>query len=217
MPQSNQFRNRDINEMIQEYMPLIIKTISQTTGRYVSVENSEELSIGLMAFVEAMEKYEESKGMFESFAKLVIKSRVINYLKSENKHQEVISIEALHEQGIHIIDEYVEPIGVEDRLKEELDLLRQEIRSFGFGFDELVEESPKHKDTRDNAIELSEKVSKEEEFTTFMYAKKRLPITGIARKFSVTEKVLKRSKKFIISVVIIFYKNLTSVKLWISR
>lgn len=208
---------QDINEVIEGYMPMIIKTISETTGKYVSAENSEELSIGLMAFVEAIERYEETRGEFTSFAKLIIKSRVINYLKKENKHQNVVSIDALKEQGIDILDTYIEPAKSQDRLKEELDRLRQEIKLFGFGFDELVEEAPKHKDTRDYAINVSEKVSKEEAFTTFMYAKKRLPVTDISRKFSVTEKILKRSKKFIISVVIIFYKNLNSVKLWLTK
>ncbi|MEG0326111.1 MAG: sigma factor, partial [Cellulosilyticaceae bacterium] len=68
---------RDINEVIEGYMPMIIKTISDTTGKYVSAENSEELSIGLMAFIEAIERYEEERGEFTSFAKLIIKSRVI--------------------------------------------------------------------------------------------------------------------------------------------
>lgn len=207
----------DVNEAIEAYMPLIIKTISSTTGRYVSAENSEELSIGLMAFVEAIERYEKTRGEFTSFAKLIIKSRIINYLKKENKHSETVSIDALQEQGIDILHTYVEPMDEQDRLREELDELRQEIQLFGFGFDELVEEAPKHKDTRDYAIKVSKKVSEEEEFTTFMYTKKRLPVTGISRKFNVTEKILKKSKKFIISVVIIFYKNLNSVKLWLTK
>lgn len=32
----------NINQLIEEYMPFIIKAISETTGRYVSLENSEE-------------------------------------------------------------------------------------------------------------------------------------------------------------------------------
>ena len=66
-------------------------------------------------------------------------------------------------------------------------------------------------------VKLSEEISKEEEFTSFMYVKKRLPIKRIVLRFAVTEKVIKRSKKFIISVVIIFDKNLSALKNWIRK
>lgn len=65
-------------------MPLIIKTVSSITGRYVSVKNDDEFSIALMAFKEAVDKYYENKGIFSSFAKLVISSRVKNHLVREN-------------------------------------------------------------------------------------------------------------------------------------
>ncbi|MEG0153440.1 MAG: RNA polymerase subunit sigma, partial [Cellulosilyticaceae bacterium] len=54
--QAYNLSNQEMNDLIEKYMPLIIKTISGVTGRYVSVENDEEFSIGLMAFVEAVEK-----------------------------------------------------------------------------------------------------------------------------------------------------------------
>lgn len=100
---------------------------------------------------------------------------------------------------------------------EEINRLKSEISSFGFTLEDLVNEAPKQQATRQNAINLSEKISNEEEFTSFMYLKKRLPIKRIVLKFSVTEKVIKRSKKFIISVVIILDKNLIALKNWIRK
>ena len=60
-------------KLIQEYIPFIIKTVSNKINRYIESENSEEYSIGLMAFNEAIEKYEKTKGSFIAFAELVIK------------------------------------------------------------------------------------------------------------------------------------------------
>ena len=37
----NSIEDKDINILIKEYMPLIIKSISSTTGKYVSVENDD--------------------------------------------------------------------------------------------------------------------------------------------------------------------------------
>ncbi|AQR95802.1 RNA polymerase sigma factor SigI [Clostridium saccharoperbutylacetonicum] len=209
-------KNTSINELIENHMPFIIKSISEVTGRYVSCENDEELSVGLLGFHEAIERYDNEKGHFLSYAKLVIGSRIKNYLKSENKHQHS-SLDDLLDKGVDIKDEYFEPKEDNSLLLEQINKLKTEISSFGFTFEDLVNEAPKQQATRKNAIMLAEQISVEEEFTSFMYLKKRLPITRIVAKFSVTEKVIKRSKKFIISVVIIIDKNLNALKNWIRK
>lgn len=209
-------KNTTVNELIKNHMPFIIKCISDVTGRYVSCENDEELSIGLLGFHEAIERYDNEKGHFLSYAKLVIGSRIKNYLKSENKHLHS-SLDELIDKGIDIKDEYFEPKEDNGVLLEEINKLKNEISSFGFTLEDLVNEAPKQQATRKNAISLSEEISKDEEFTSFMYLKKRLPIKRIVLKFSVTEKVIKRSKKFIISVVIIIDKNLSALKNWIRK
>lgn len=213
----NDIKNKSIDKLIQDYMAFIVKTVSSITGRYVSVENDDELSIALIAFKEAIDKYEESRGSFSAFAKLVISSRVKNYLIKENKNNKVESIEALKEKGIDISEVAETVVEESDELSNEIGKLKEEIEAFGFTFEDLVDEAPKHEDTRRNAIELSEKVSKENSLTSFMYEKRRLPIKQISVKFSVTEKVIKRSKKFIISVVIIIDKNFRNLRLWIKR
>lgn len=213
----NDIKNTSIDKLIQDYMAFIVKTVSSITGRYVSVENDDELSIALIAFKEAIDKYEESRGSFSSFAKLVISSRVKNYLIKENRNNKVESIEALKDKGIDISEVAETVVEESDELSNEIGKLKNEIEAFGFTFEDLVDEAPKHEDTRRNAIELSEKVSKEKLLTSFMYEKRRLPIKQISVKFSVTEKVIKRSKKFIISVVIIIDKNFRNLRLWIKR
>ena len=211
----NVVKNTDVNELIENHMPFIIKSISEVTGRYVSCENDEEISVGLLGFNEAIERYDNEKGHFLSFAKLVIGSRIKNYLKGENRHQHS-SLDELVDKGIDFKDEYCEE---EDNsvLVEQINKLKEEIGSFGFTLEDLVNEAPKQQATRKNAIILSEKISEDEEFTSFMYLKKRLPIKRIVLKFSVTEKVIKRSKKFIISVVIIIDKNLSALRNWIRK
>ena len=208
--------NTSVNELIDKHIPFIIKSISDATGRYVSCENDEELSVGLLGFHEAIERYDNEKGHFLSFAKLVIGSRIKNYLKGENKHQHS-SLEELLDKGLEIKDEYLEQKEDNSILVEEINMLKAEISSFGFTLEDLANEAPKQQATRINAISLSEEISKDEEFTSFMYVKKRLPIKRIVLKFSVTEKVIKRSKKFIISVVIIIDKNLSGLKNWIRK
>lgn len=207
----------EINQLINEYRGLIVKSISSITGRYVSVENDDEYSIGLMAFVEAVDRYEPHRGAFSSFAKLVICSRVKNHLLKEGLEQKVEYIEELKDRGINIDGVKVTEIEDSGVLTREIESLGRELQLFGFTFEDLVEEAPKHEDTRRRAISISEKINEEAMLKNFMYEKRRLPIKQISTRFSITEKIIKGSKKFIISVVVILDKNLRNLKLWIRR
>lgn len=62
----------DKNSFIKQHIPFIIKTVSQITGQYVTL-NQNEMSIALLAFNEAIDKYEEERGGFLPFAKVVIR------------------------------------------------------------------------------------------------------------------------------------------------
>ena len=213
----NKIKNTDINEIIEEYIPFIIKTISKFTNRYVSIENDEEFSIGLVGFYEAVQKYNNDKGPFLPFAQLVITSRLKNYYNKENKYNLHISMDSMEEEGINIKEKLSNPIEDKSELVDEMDELKREINIFGFSLEDLVDEAPKHVDTRANALDLSEKVSKDKPLVDFMYTKMRLPIKQISLKYRVTEKVIKGSKKFIITGIIIFYRNFRNLKLWIKR
>ena len=131
----NDIKNTSIDKLIQDYMAFIVKTVSSITGRYVSVENDDELSIALIAFKEAIDKYEESRGSFSSFAKLVISSRVKNYLIKENRNNKVESIEALKDKGIDISEVAETVVEESDELSNEIGKLKNEIEAFGFTFE----------------------------------------------------------------------------------
>lgn len=207
-------------EFIEKHIPFIISCISKFTGRYVSIENDDEYSIGMIAFVEAIEKYREEKGDFYAFSRLVIESRLKNFFEKENKNSKNKSIEDYKERGIDVL-ETLEKYDDEDTNREftikEINKLKEEIEEFGFGFEELVNEAPKHKDTRNKAIDISEKSSKEKNITDFMFMKKRLPIKKMSDKFEVSEKVIRKSKLFIITVIIILFRGYRNLKLWIKK
>lgn len=200
-----------LDQFIADYIPFIIKTISDEKKEYVVIENDEEYSIALLAFSEAINRFQYDKGQFISFAKLVIISRLRNYWKSENKHSHDY-IEDMEKGGMLIEDDKYDNLD----LRLEIDSFEQELLKFGINFELLIDETPKHKDTKENAVNISRKVSKEEDLITFLYAKKRLPITKISKRFEVTLKVLKRSRIFITSVIIIFFRDFKLIQNWID-
>jgi len=208
-------KNNEIerNKFIMENKIFVIKTISNKLGRYIRIENDDEFSIGLIAFNEAIERYEKGRGNFYSFARLVIESRIVNFEKKENKHSEEVSIEMLQDNKIGIEEKRV--FSEELDLKLEIIRLEEELRKFGFEFEDLIDIGPKHIDTKRRGIAISEKIGEDEDIMTKMYEILKLPIQDIVRKYKYTEKILRGSKYLIITTSIIVYKNFKELKNWI--
>jgi len=206
----------DRDKVITEYTPFIVKTIAEETKRYVEVENSEELSIAILAFNEAIDRYEYNESNFLSYAKIVILSRIRTHLKSNNfRTKNVVSLDQLSEKGETDMDNKAEDI--DDSLVAEIEEFKHELFFFGLDLEKLIDESPKHKDTRIKAILLGQEVSKVNEIVKKMYLKRKLPIATIVDRFKVSLKFVKRSKSFLISVIIINNKKLELIKNWIKK
>lgn len=213
MGQEEEISIENIEYLIEKYMAFLIKIVSGFTGRYISIENDEEFEIALLAFTEAVEKYQSEKGVFLAFAKLVIVSRLKNYAEKEKKHEKVVSLDELYESGQDFQAEEAEE--QDDYLQQEILRYKKELLFFGLTFEKLADEAPRHKDTRETALDAAEKAGKDEEIVEETYRKRKLPIRRVAVLAELTEKVIKRSKSFILSAMIIFAKEFPSLLYWI--
>ncbi|MBS5197655.1 MAG: RNA polymerase subunit sigma [Clostridiales bacterium] len=206
----------NLNSLIERHMPFLIRTVSNFTGRYISVENDEEFSIGLLAFAEAVKRYEPDRGNFLSFAKLVMESRLKNYVEKKNAHMKEESLEALQETGIDFSQREDEENEETEKLHEEIIKYREELLLFDLTLEKLADTSPKHRDTRRTAVQTAETASRDPETVEETYRKRKLPVRKVARLGKVTEKVVKNSKTFILAVMIIFVREFTGLRYWIK-
>ena len=206
----------NLNSLIERHMPFLIRTVSNFTGRYISVENDEEFSIGLLAFAEAVKRYEPDRGNFLSFAKLVMESRLKNYVEKKNAHMKEESLEALQETGFDFSQREDEENEETEKLHEEIIKYREELLLFDLTLEKLADTSPKHRDTRRTAVQTAETASRDPETVEETYRKRKLPVRKVARLGKVTEKVVKNSKTFILAVMIIFVREFTGLRYWIK-
>ena len=203
----------NFNELVDIHLPYIIRTISDLTGRYVSVEHDEEFVIALSAFAEAIQRYDRQRGNFLSYVGLVIRSRLLTFLQEEKNCPDVVSLDALMELGYE-----PEASEVKDEdLHEEILAYQQELEKFGLSLDTMVECSPNHRNTRETAILVAEQASRDEEIVSDTYRKRKLPVRAVARLCHVTEKIVKTSKHFILGTMLIFVMKLSSLIFWIKE
>lgn len=179
----------------------------------MNIHNDDSFSVALSAFEEAVKKYDEDKGAFLAYVRLVIRSRVIDFLRKEQKENAHQSIESMSEEGHQFEDDRTAP---DNMLKIEIETWTEDMKDFGISIDDLVDEAPKHQDSRERALKISERSSKYPPIVNKLFEKKRLPIKMTAEYNKVTIKVIKGNKVFITSAIIIFKQNYTSLIDWIK-
>lgn len=200
------------NELIEQYKPFIAKTASSVCKRFIR-EEDDEASIGLIAFNEAIEKYAPHKGgSFLSFAELLIKRRLIDYIRKEARMRDAVWHVENGENSEQVaqtyldaklsVDEFYRQIEQEQR-REEILHYQQVLKQFGIHFHDLVEQSPKHKDARLNAIRVAQLLVENEHLVHLLFQKKQLPIKQLEAMASVSRKTIERNRKYIIAVAVI--------------
>ena len=192
---------RDREDLIEEYVPFVIKSISQITNRYIETENDEEYSIGLRAFNEAIDRYEQKRGSFISFARLIIKSRLID--NGRKRKLDTVAIESESEDdniidNIARVDDFTNAI----EAREEIAGFEKKLLEFGVSLQDLVEQSPKHLDARLRAIEIARFIVENEDLKNDFYRKKTIPANRISAHMKISTRTLKRNRKFIIAAAI---------------
>lgn len=210
-----------LNEIITAYKPFIAKTVSSVCKRYI-YETDDEFSIGLIAFNEAIEKYSPDKGSsLLSFSEVLIKRRVIDYIRKQTKNQHIsmdLTYSSLEEEsdGMLLVNELsfeeYKKKSDEELRKEEILHFQQLLTSFDLSFEDLVGNSPKHSDARENAILVAITLTKHHELKQFLFEKKRLPIKELEKLVNVSRKTIERNRKYIIAIALILSSDYSYMK-----
>jgi len=197
------------NEIIEKYTPFIIKTTSKVLGKYVEVENDEELSIGLLAFNESINKYNEEKGSFISFSSLVIESRIKDYLRKLKK------IETDNDEIIELIEDKCQ-LENEISLNDEFKRYKKILKIYGIDFEMLADKNPVHKNTRCKCFYLVNEIKNNKLLIDLIKMKKKLPITNISNQYEISKRVLKYSKQYILSLLIVYIYEFDELREYIE-
>lgn len=208
------------NYLLKSYQPFVAKCVSEVCKRYIDSNTDDEFSIGLMAFNDAIMSYRAEKGgSFLSFSKLVVKRKVIDYIRYVQKMPVTASLDESYEE--EQMENPVEVLAVKAFYREEQNTwyLREEIldfkeklASYKLSLVQLTEVSPKHKDARETAIAVARILYNDPELRTYVQKRKKLPLKDLANQVNVSKKTLERNRKFILAIFIILNEDYTYLK-----
>lgn len=201
---------QELNCLILEYEPYILKCASNVAKRYVT-KSDDEWSVALKAFSDAVTAYSYEKGSFLHFAELIISRRLIDYFRTQNKYRNELSVNPsvfsgeAGEEGEDLF--LVTEIGSktvttkESNLKDEIEAVSQQLAKYGFSFYDLINCSPKSRKTKAACAAAVDFIISSPLLCRELRHSKNLPLKLIEKDARIPRKVLERHRKYIIAAI----------------
>ncbi len=198
-----------MNKLITKYENFILRCASSAARSYIS-KSDDEWSIALSAFTEAINNYSVGKGSFLNFAELVIRRRIIDFMRSKSRYSPEITVnpslfntDAKDEDEYTMQSEIAKKVSVveDNSIKLEITLINEVFSEYGFSFMDLAECSPKSKKTKKSCAQAVAYLINNPILTSEIKIKKQLPLNIIEKHTRIPRKLLERHRKYIIAAV----------------
>jgi RNA polymerase sigma factor len=200
---------------IAQYQPFIAKTAGTFCRRYIDPQRDDEFSVALAAFDEAINRYTPDGGSsFLGFAVTVMTRRLIDYARQERRHTVTVPYSSLTDDGedgeaylnrvesAAAVEVFQESRLAEDR-RAEIAALSEQLALFGIQFGDLVDNSPRHRDSRATLLRIGNRLARTSELYRMLEEKRQLPVKELCTIEKVSRKTVERHRKYLIAVSLI--------------
>jgi len=193
-------------QLLERYTPLVIKVASNLTGRFIEIGRDEEISIGLLALNEAIDKYDPNRGAsFLSFANLVISNRLRDYLRRQKGRElpaSAVSQQLSPLDSCQAWQEYRER-EIQENRRSEVVHFAQQLAVYGLNLKQLAAATPRHRQARQRAFQAAKLIAACPVMTQHVRKKKALPLKELVGQLDVSRKTLERQRRYIIALFIL--------------
>jgi len=213
----------EMDLLITDYKSFILATISKTLKKYIHQDDA-SLTTGMLGFHEAVLNYDSSKGSFISYAQIVIRSRILDELRSDNRQTQnfVLYDTKLDEESNIYGDldkrsiEIYEQRKIEDQRKDDIVVYKEVLKSWNLTIEDLVALSPKKKALLSIYQSIGREIAQNQDLMFKLQETRRLPAKYILQHYKIDRKKLDRGRKYIIAVVELWAGDFETLKPYIS-
>lgn len=142
---------------------------------------------------------------------MLIKSRLIDYARKEQRHNHVVSLDAPAGEaditlGETLADEteYHEEIASQDATRAEIEELTRQMQDFGICLSDVADNCPKQQRTLDACRQALQYAKENPELLEELLQTKRLPIARLTEGSGVERKTLERHRKYMVALLLIY-------------
>lgn len=198
------------DELIKEYMPFIKSETSKFLHR-PPTSDDDELSIAMIAFHEAIRNYSRTRGSFLKYASMLIKNRLIDYARKEQRQNGVLSIEMLSEEKETSVEnsmpddkDEIADFEMRDATKSEIIELVHQMEPFGVSLSDVADNCPKQQKTMNACSKAIEYAKQHPELLEEFLRTKRLPMAELTKGSGAERKTLERHRKYLVALLLIY-------------
>lgn len=199
------------DSFISDYIPFIKAQVSKLMKRPVNIQQDDEYSVAMIAFHEAINGYSKTRGTFLSYASLLMRNRIIDFWRKNNRHNQVISINAptsnedqTIEDSLTDDEDYEENLAIREATKEEIIELSTQLRAFDVSLTDIADNSPKQERTLAACKRVVAYAKEDAELMEDFLRTKRLPLKKLTDGSKVARKTIERHRKYIIGLLLIY-------------
>lgn len=199
------------DSFISDYIPFIKAQVSKLMKRPVNIQQDDEYSVAMIAFHEAINGYSKTRGTFLSYASLLMRNRIIDFWRKNNRHNQVISINAptsnedqTIEDSLTDDEDHEENLAIREATKEEIIELSTQLRAFDVSLTDIADNSPKQERTLAACKRVVAYAKEDAELMEDFLRTKRLPLNKLTDGSKVARKTIERHRKYIIGLLLIY-------------
>ena len=217
-----QSNSREVDELLSEYLPLIKKQVTDTMSP--GSDYDDMLSTGMLAFANSIRQYRAERGHFIPYARICIRSRVLDELGRDGQSNLITLPLESDEQDdnrnrVETEASLVEYSREEERrtLVEEIEILRQELANQGIPFDSLSKIGPKQKRSQQLCINAAHCVLNDTAMHDEFVQKSHLLPKELADRLNVSPKTIETYRRYIVTLVIILYGDYPCIRAFLPK
>ena len=201
----------EADRLIGAYMPFIRSETAKFLKRPPVEGHDDELSIAMIAFHEAVQGYSRARGPFLKYAAMLIRSRLIDYRRKEQRHGSLISLDTPTEKenvslGDTLADDknQEEATTAREATRAEIEELTRQMAEFGVSLTDVADNCPRQQRTLDACRKaLQYAVNTDGLLADFLQSRK-LPIARLSAGSGVEKKTLERHRKYMVALMLIY-------------
>ncbi len=198
--------------LIERFTPFILKVTTRAVGHYVRMGQDDEVSVALIAFNEAIDRFDPGRGgNFLALAETVIRRRLVDHYRRERQRTEIpLSSFGSDDpdrdapfpgENQAAIAAHEADAARSERL-EEIDRYREELKAVGLDFQQLLHHAPRHRDAREAAVSVARLIASTPEFAAYLRDRGTLPLGRLDERVRLSRKTLERHRKYIVAVAL---------------
>ena len=196
--------------LVRQYLPFIKAETAKFTHHIPREGEDDELSIAMFAFHEAVLAYSRVKGAFLSFAATAIRNRLIDYVRKEQRHQGLVSLDQPRSDGeddrslMEELDTGADPIAERtERTAARTEILEfvTVLKGYGLSATDIADNCPRQERTLSACHQALAYAKANPALLDALVTTGRLPLAQLA---GVERKTLERHRKYMVALLLAY-------------